>query len=87
MSPTSLKLTKRQLEEGANKSLNECLKMEFRLMVHCLERERDFYEGVRALLVDRDQNPKWKPKILSEVSDSSIEYFFEKLSDSEELKL
>lgn len=87
MSPTSLKLTQRQLEEGATKSLNECLKMEFRLIVHCLDQGRDFYEGIRALLVDKDQQPKWNPKNLSEVSESSIDYFFQKLSDSDELKL
>lgn len=44
MSPTSLKVTLKQLQLGKNMSLNECLIMEYRLAVNCLK-HKDFYEG------------------------------------------
>ncbi|KAF5903386.1 3-hydroxyisobutyryl-CoA hydrolase, mitochondrial, partial [Clarias magur] len=47
MSPTSLKLTFRQLQAGASLSLQEVLVMEYRLSQACM-RGHDFYEGVRA---------------------------------------
>jgi 3-hydroxyisobutyryl-CoA hydrolase len=46
-SPTSMKITLRQLHEGKTKSLQDVLQMEYRLSQHCME-DKDFYEGVRA---------------------------------------
>lgn len=87
MSPTSLKVVHRQIREGANKSLPECLKMEFRIARRLL-RANDFYEGVRAKLVDKDNKPKWKPIRLEDVSDAEIDNCFKRLSHpEEELKL
>jgi 3-hydroxyisobutyryl-CoA hydrolase len=85
MSPTSLKVTKLQLDLGEKMTLEECLKMEFRLAVnHCIK--SDFKEGVRALLIDRDQNPQWNPKTLAEVSQAHVESFFRPLANNDELK-
>lgn len=61
--------------------------MEYRLAVRHLEPNRDFKEGVRALLIDKDQNPKWNPSTLAEVTEEYIQSFFSKLPDTEELKL
>lgn len=47
MSPTSLKITLHELNLGANFSFGECLQMEFRLAVHCVE-DSDFHEGMLA---------------------------------------
>ena len=52
----------------------------------CCE-DSDFYEGVRAVLVDRDNDPKWNPCDLEEVTDKMVERYFSKLPDDEELKL
>ncbi|KAK6045332.1 hypothetical protein COOONC_17163 [Cooperia oncophora] len=49
--------------------------MEYRLTQRSLE-DHDFYEGCRAILIDKDRNPKWKPATLEEVSDSHIEQYF-----------
>lgn len=36
----------------------------------------EFYEGVRALLVDKDKNPQWKHKNVNEVARDEVEWFF-----------
>ncbi|CAG5865966.1 unnamed protein product [Menidia menidia] len=82
MSPTSLKITHRQLEEGGALSLQEVLVMEYRLTQACM-RGFDFYEGVRAVLVDKDQSPKWKPATLEEVSDRSVAEGFSSLGEKD----
>uniref|UniRef100_A0A8C1RSI7 3-hydroxyisobutyryl-CoA hydrolase n=1 Tax=Cyprinus carpio TaxID=7962 RepID=A0A8C1RSI7_CYPCA len=85
MSPTSLKLTFRQIQEGARMSLQAVLVMEYRLSQACM-RGNDFYEGVRAVLIDKDQSPKWKPSTLSGVSEQAIEECFSSLGERD-LKL
>ncbi|XP_064925937.1 3-hydroxyisobutyryl-CoA hydrolase, mitochondrial isoform X2 [Columba livia] len=85
MSPTSLKITLRQLREGASMSLQEVLRMEYRLSQACLK-GHDFYEGVRAVLIDKDQSPKWRPAALEEVSDEFVDNCFKPLG-SNDLKL
>ncbi|XP_032596681.1 3-hydroxyisobutyryl-CoA hydrolase, mitochondrial isoform X2 [Drosophila grimshawi] len=87
VSPTSLKVTYRQLELGSQLSLAQCLIMEYRLAVRHLEPRADFKEGVRALLIDKDQQPKWQPATLAEVTEEHLQWFFRKLPDTEELKL
>uniref|UniRef100_A0A7N6FHN4 3-hydroxyisobutyryl-CoA hydrolase n=1 Tax=Anabas testudineus TaxID=64144 RepID=A0A7N6FHN4_ANATE len=82
MSPTSLKITYKQLQAGASLSLQDVLVMEYRLSQACM-RGRDFYEGVRAVLVDRDQNPKWNPSTLEEVSDQSVDQCFSSLGEKD----
>lgn len=78
MSPTSLKITLKQLQAGATLSLQDVLAMEYRLSQACM-RGHDFYEGVRAVLVDKDQSPRWKPSRLEEVSQESVEQCFSSL--------
>lgn len=82
MSPTSMKVTLRQLQEGSKLSLAECLKMEYRLTQRCME-NNDFYEGIRAVLVDKDNCPKWKPSTLADVSKEKVDSYFESLGDRE----
>ncbi|XP_055587179.1 3-hydroxyisobutyryl-CoA hydrolase, mitochondrial isoform X1 [Uranotaenia lowii] len=84
MSPTSLKVTKKQLEIGATLNLRSCLKMEFRMAVHSVT-DSDFKEGVRAMLVDRDNNPKWNPATLNDVNSQQVDRFFGPLPCGDEL--
>lgn len=74
-SPTSLKVSLRQLQKGKNLSLASCFNMELSLSINFMK-SHDFYEGVRAVLVDKDRNPKWNPSELSEVSEENVEQFF-----------
>lgn len=85
MSPTSLKLTFRQIEEGARMSMQEVFMMEYRLSQACMN-GHDFYEGVRAVLIDKDQSPKWKPSTLAGVSEQFVDKCFSSLGERD-LKL
>lgn len=82
MSPTSLKITLRQLMEGSSKTLQEVLIMEYRITQACME-GHDFHEGVRAVLIDKDQTPKWKPANLKDVTDEDLNSYFKSLGSSD----
>ena len=48
---------------------------------------KDFYEGVRAVLVDKDNSPKWNPSTLSEVTQEIVLRHFSALPSDLELKI
>lgn len=81
-SPTSLKVSLRELREGVALDFEACMRMEYRLCQHFVL-GHDFYEGVRAVLVDKDHSPKWHPDQLADVSDEKVESFFAILPDCE----
>jgi enoyl-CoA hydratase len=60
MSPTSMAVTLELLRRGARMTLAECLAMELRL-TRRVTAHPDFAEGVRAVLVDKDNAPRWAP--------------------------
>jgi len=74
-SPTMLAVTLEQLGRGAKMSLAECFRMELNL-IHSSFEHGDYIEGIRALIVDKDKNPRWRPPTLAEVSASAVEAFF-----------
>ncbi|MEE9452597.1 MAG: enoyl-CoA hydratase/isomerase family protein [Gammaproteobacteria bacterium] len=78
-SPTSLKITLRQLQLAAQLDIDDCLKMDYRLTNRFLT-NHDFYEGVRAALIDKDQTPQWQPATLTEVSEENIDEYFAPLT-------
>lgn len=84
-SPTATKLAFRQIREGKTLDFDDCMRMEFR-MVNRVVAGKDFYEGVRATIIDKDQAPKWQPTCLEDVSDKDIDAYFAPLGDRE-LKL
>ncbi|XP_060850004.1 3-hydroxyisobutyryl-CoA hydrolase, mitochondrial [Rhopalosiphum padi] len=88
VSPTGLKITRKEISKGKNLSLDECLIMEHRLAYRCTEAKysEDFFEGVRALLIDKDKSPKWCPASLEDVKDEIIDKYFEPLSKDKDLK-
>lgn len=59
-SPLSLEVTFNLLKKTALYSLQECLELDYQL-VHYFMNNRDFYEGVRAQLIDKDKTPIWEP--------------------------
>jgi enoyl-CoA hydratase len=75
-SPTSLKLTLRLLRAGrTSKTLAACLERELGACLQILHNP-DFYEGIRAAVIDKDRNPKWSPASLAEVDEAAIDRFF-----------
>jgi enoyl-CoA hydratase len=74
-SPTSLKVTFRQLREGRQIGFEECMRLEFRLTNRFM-RGHDFYEGVRAVIIEKDNAPKWKPAALAEVKSEDVLAYF-----------
>lgn len=85
MSPTSMKVTLRQLHEGATMNFKEVFTMEYRLAQHFVEDKKDFYEGVRAVLVDKCGNPKWDPPTIEDVTDEKLDWYFSPLPEDREL--
>jgi len=91
-SPTSLKVTVRQLRLGAALDIGSCLQMEYRISQACCGNHpdaesagKDFYEGVRSILIDKDNSPTWSPQALEEVSDELVSAHFAELPPAQEL--
>ncbi|WP_189052591.1 enoyl-CoA hydratase/isomerase family protein [Aliidongia dinghuensis] len=76
-SPTSLRITLRQLREGRvfGSDVAAMLRIEYRLAVRSVA-GHDFAEGVRAILIDKDNKPAWRPAQLDKVQDAWIDQFF-----------
>jgi len=74
-SPTSLRLTLRALAMGADAPIETALKTEYRV-VCAIKHGHDFYEGIRAQLIDKDKAPKWQPATLAEVDDAAVAAYF-----------
>ncbi len=74
-SPTMLAVTLTQLQRGKNMSLAACLRMELAMAYQCFE-HGDFLEGVRALIIDKDNIPRWQPNRIEDVTDAAVDDFF-----------
>jgi enoyl-CoA hydratase/carnithine racemase len=81
-SPLSLKLALAQVRRGATWDFPTCIRAEFRIVSRIIH-GHDFYEGVRAVLVDKDNKPRWSPAALSDVSEAEIERHFAPLAGGE----
>ena len=81
-SPTACKISLRMLVESSRhlRFIDE-MKMEYGIVVRAC-RSHDFAEGVRALLIDKDRQPKWRPSSPEEVSQEVVDAYFEPLPES-----
>ena len=82
LSPTSLKVTFRQMREGRTLDFASCMRLEYRLAAR-MAKSHDFREGVRAAVIDKDQKPSWDPKELWQICDNDIAHFFAPLGAAE----
>jgi len=73
--PLSLKIALAQMRRGRTWSFEACMKAEMRIVSRVAYGE-DFYEGIRAVIVDKDNRPCWRPATLAEVTDASVEAHF-----------
>lgn len=83
--PLSLKVAYRQIKSGATFDMNDCMRMEYRILRRMLEAP-DFYEGIRAAIIDKDNTPVWTPDSLAAVDENNVARHFADLGP-QELKL
>ncbi|SFO55787.1 Enoyl-CoA hydratase/carnithine racemase [Mesorhizobium sp. NFR06] len=81
-SPTSLNVAWREISAGQALSMDECMKMEFRILNRMLA-GHDFYEGIRAAIIDKGSKPAWRPADLDEVRMADIDAYFAPLGAQE----
>jgi enoyl-CoA hydratase len=76
MSPISCKLSLAGLRAAEGASIEEALINEYRMVCE-IRNGHDFFEGIRAQLIDKDRNPKWQPDTLEAISDDDVARHFE----------
>ena len=82
-SPQSCKVALRLLRDGATRTdFGDEMRAEYGVAAHVCQRH-DFIEGVRALLVDKDNAPRWDPPTPEGVTDTMLDTIFAPLPDSE----
>ncbi|WP_149760056.1 enoyl-CoA hydratase/isomerase family protein [Neomesorhizobium albiziae] len=74
-SPTSLNVAFRQISAGLTLSMDDCMRMEFRILNRMLTGD-DFYEGIRAAIIEKGSKPQWRPAALSDVDPAAIDAYF-----------
>ena len=80
-SPTAVKVTLQALRKGADLSLRDVMVQDLRVSSRFLKEGSDFYEGVRAVIIDKDNAPNWGPAI----SDAELGAYFEPLDADKEM--
>ena len=79
-----MKVAFRQLQLGRDmKRFADNMAMEYRIGARVVQRH-DFLEGVRAVIVDKDNAPKWNPPTLEGVSSAMVDAIFAPLPSAEE---
>jgi enoyl-CoA hydratase len=81
-SPTSLKIALAQMRAGKELAFDACMQTEFRIVSRIIH-GHDFYEGVRAVIVDKDNAPRWRPASLADVSSAEVARHFAPLGADE----
>ena len=83
MSPTSLKVTLRNVRAASSfKRVEESFQQDYRIALACIA-GHDFIEGIRAQIVDKDRNPRWRPDSLDDVTPEIVERHFKSAGDLE----
>jgi enoyl-CoA hydratase len=80
--PLSLKVTHRHIRDSRARDLRQTLQVDYRLACRFLE-GHDFYEGVRAALIDKDGAPRWQPARIEDVSAAMVEDYFAPMGAAE----
>jgi len=81
-SPTSVLVTFEQLRRGKELTFREGMSQELRCVMH-INKGHDFYEGVRAVIIDKDNTPQWVPATLEAVAPDVVQAHFAGLGDKE----
>jgi enoyl-CoA hydratase len=83
MSPTSLKVTLRNIRDAARfRRLEQSFQQDYRIALACIA-GHDFIEGIRAQIVDKDRNPRWQPDTLEGVTPDIVDRHFKSVGELE----
>ncbi|XP_023639985.1 probable 3-hydroxyisobutyryl-CoA hydrolase 3 isoform X2 [Capsella rubella] len=82
-SPSSLKISLRSIREGRLQGVGQCLIREYRMVCHVMKGDLSKDLGCRAVLVDKDKNPKWEPRRLEDIKDLTVDEYFERVEEEE----
>lgn len=77
LSPLSMAIVFEQITRGKAMTLKEVFEMEYKISQGFVN-HTEFFEGVRALLIEKDKNPKWKFKSVPEVPIEELKLFFDR---------
>ncbi len=75
-SPTSLKITHRQLTQFNELDFEAAMAVEYRMAIRC-NFSHEFYEGIRAQIIDKDRQPNWQPARLEDVGEDLVDSYFQ----------
>ncbi|MCW2309325.1 enoyl-CoA hydratase/isomerase family protein [Rhodobium gokarnense] len=75
-SPTSLHIAFQQMRRGARLSFDDCMRLEYRIVSRVLH-GHDFYEGIRAAIIDKNSVARWDPPEFSHVDSIDIDAHFQ----------
>ncbi len=81
-SPTSLKVTVRQLRAGAALDFAAAMRLEYRLCQRFCA-DHDFAEGIRSVVIDKDNAPRWRPASLAAVTEADVDAHFQAPPDGD----
>ncbi|XP_022863436.1 probable 3-hydroxyisobutyryl-CoA hydrolase 2 [Olea europaea var. sylvestris] len=72
-----------QIREGRLQGIGKCLVREYRMVCTVMRGEisKDFFEGCRAILLEKDKNPKWEPSRLEQVTEDMVDLYFSKINE------
>nr|XP_043626129.1 3-hydroxyisobutyryl-CoA hydrolase 1-like [Erigeron canadensis] len=84
--PLGLKIFLKLIRDGRSRNLKQCLETEYVAICHLLGRSinNDFYEGSRAMLIDKDKKPRWAPLKLEGISDEMVAKCFSRTFGEDE---
>ncbi|AQS41465.1 MAG: 3-hydroxyisobutyryl-CoA hydrolase [Candidatus Tokpelaia hoelldobleri] len=84
-SPISVKVAFRHIVQCQRLGLDNVMAVENRITRHMIE-SHDFYEGIRALLIDKDKKPQWQLQTLEEVDETLVDVYFQANEQEENIK-
>jgi enoyl-CoA hydratase len=78
-SPTSLRITFLQLRAGSALGFEDAMRLEYRIACRIFQ-GHDFFEGIRAVVIDKDLAPRWRPAALAGLRDEDVAGYFAPLA-------
>ena len=78
-SPISMEIAFRQMRDGRSLSMQQCMQLEYRIVSRVLS-STEFYEGIRATIIDKDGAPNWTPDSIKAIDHNMIDKIFAPLA-------